>query len=227
MIPVNTNYTLSITSQNPVDNSNSSITINSNFPEDLVRLLQLSGQTNDCTSDVAQPQQQPIQQMSMDNNSYFNATPVDTNDLINMSATKPCGCNYDCDCDCESQQDYAMMEEQAEYDYGDRESDSDAHEFDLKDYNFKGRADLPERLTSARYGSNPIRSEMKEHKSFSHLMKLYEQFLAETDANSGQASPLTADNRNEFLHDPLSDETPVTDGSRSPLSRIKLDPMLD
>jgi hypothetical protein len=113
------------------------------------------------------------------------------------------------------------MEQQAEYDYGHRDPTDEGHEFDLKDYNFKGRADLPERLTSARFGSNPLKSDMKES-AFDEMMSRYQQSLEEGRENeAGLASPLTANNRDEFDHDPLAGEEPVDDGSRSPLSRIE------
>lgn len=225
MTHMDTTYTLSITNQNPVDNSGTAITINSNMPEELVRLLQLSGQNCLYTLNVTQKQHDHASQMRMDSNTCTNLVTTNPDDLIDILMPKSCGCDHDCDC--QPAQDYAVMEQQAEYDYGQQDPEDDAHEFDIKDYNFKGRADLPERLTSARYGSNALRSEMREHKSYIHLLSLYKQFLAENTTNGGQTSPLTSDNRNEFLHDPLSDETPVTDGSRSPLSRIKRQKMPD
>lgn len=111
-----------------------------------------------------------------------------------------------------------VMEQQAEYDYGHRDPTQEQDEFTITDYNFRGRADLPERLTSARFGSNPLLNDMKEA-AFKQLLSKYEQFLNESN-DSGQHSPLTADNRPEFAHDPQHEETPVTDGSHSPLSTI-------
>lgn len=149
------------------------------YPEEVVRLLQLSGQA---------------------------AT------LPEPPAPEP-----DCGCDLAPQ----VMEQQAEHDYGEN-SDTDAVAFDIKDYNFKGRADLPERLTSARFGSNPLKSEMKEHLSYENLKNAYEQFITESENEAGIMSPLTANARDEFDHDPQHGDEPVTDGSHSPLSTIKL-----
>ena len=155
--------------------------LSTNYPEQVLRLLQLSGQT---TPDVsAQP---------------------DTGD---------CGCG-DVEAD-------LVMQEQAEHDYG-HDGAQDQVEFDIKDYNFKGRGDLPERLTSAKYGSNAIRSEMKESNSYEHLKAAYDQFILENDNQAGYMSPLTATDRDEFDKDPQADEDPVTDGSHSPLSSVEL-----
>lgn len=114
-----------------------------------------------------------------------------------------------------------VMEQQADYDYGHREPTEEQDEFTITDYNFRGRADLPERLTSARFGSNPLRNDMKES-AFEQLRDKYQQFLNESRENeAGEMSPLTANDRDEFDHDPLADEKVVDDGSRSPLSRIE------
>lgn len=114
-----------------------------------------------------------------------------------------------------------MMEQQADYDYGHKDPMDEQDEFTITDYNFRGRADLPERITSARFGSNPLKNDMKEA-AFVSLKNKYEQFLEES-AQGGQDSPLTADNRPEFLHDPQQDQDAVTDGSHSPLSTIVRD----
>lgn len=167
--------TYELTINNP-DNT-SQLTLTTAWPEEVIRLLQLSGQ----------PVQMPEPQAPM-----------------------PCDvCASD------------VMEQQAEHDYG-HDSDQDAVEFDIKDYNFKGRADLPERLTSARYGSNPIKSEMKEHISYESIRSAYEQFVTESDNQAGLMSPLTVNNRDQFDPDPLADQDAVTDGSHSPMSTVKL-----
>jgi hypothetical protein len=113
-----------------------------------------------------------------------------------------------------------VMEQQAAYDYGHRDPTQEQDEFQITDYNFKGRADVPERVTHAGFGSNPLRNDMKDQ-VFEQLKQAYEKFLQEDTQNeAGVLSPLTTETRPEFAHDPLSDEQPHTDGSRSPLSRI-------
>ena len=222
MTHMDTTYNLSVTAKNLVDGSGNTMTINTNMPQDLLRLLQLSGQDSVYTLNITQNHHDHDVGLKVDSNSCTTITTNDPQDLIQAIApqsVKPCGCEQACDCQASS--DYALMEQQAEYDYGHEDATDEQIEFDIKDYNFKGRADLPERLSSARYGSNPLRSEMREGKSYENLRNMYEQFLLESENDAGQLSPLTADNRNEFLHDPLAGEDAVTDGSRSPLSRIE------
>lgn len=166
--------------------STSKVTLTTAYPDEVIRLLQLSGQS------AALPE------------------PVPTSAAVHMP-----------DCGCDTCAPTGMMEQQAEHDYG-HDGDQDAVEFDIKDYNFKGRADLPERLTSARYGSNPIKSEMKEHISYDAMRSAYEAFLSESENEAGLMSPLTVNQRDQFDKDPLADQDVVTDGSHSPMSRIKL-----
>jgi hypothetical protein len=166
-------------------NNTSQLRLTTQYPEEVLRLLQLSGQ--------APQRHEP--------------------EVVHMEPA--CGCGT-CDT-CTA----AVMEQQAEHDYG-KDGDQDAVSFDIKDYNFKGRADLPERLTSARYGSNPIKSEMKEHISYDAMRSAYEQFILESDNEAGLMSPLTANHRDEFDKDPLAGEELHTDGSHSPMSTIKL-----
>jgi hypothetical protein len=175
--------TYELTINNP--DTTSQLRLTTAYPEEVMRLLQLSGQS----AHVPEPVQAPAMHMP--------------------------------DCGCDTCAPDAMMEQQAEHDYG-HDGAEDAVAFDIKDYNFKGRADLPERLTSARYGSNPIKSEMKEHISYDAIRAAYEEFLAESENEAGLMSPLTANHRDEFDHDPLADQDAVTDGSHSPLSTIKL-----
>ena len=176
--------TYELTINNP--DSTSQLRLTTAYPEEVMRLLQLSGQA------------------------------------VQMAEPEPVMVEPDCGCGtCDTCAAAAVMEQQAEFDYG-HDGEQDAVEFDIKDYNFKGRADLPERLTSARYGSNPIKSEMKEHISYEGIRSAYEQFISESENEAGLMSPLTANHRDEFDKDPLSDEDLVTDGSHSPLSTIQI-----
>jgi len=171
--------TYELTINNSVNNSQ--LTLTTAYPDEILRLLQLSGQ--------AGPAPEPA--------------------VMHMP-----------DCACDTQEPAAMMEQQADHDYG-HDHEQDAVEFDIKDYNFKGRADIPERLTSARYGSNPIKSEMKEHISYDAIRSAYEDFLLESGNEAGLMSPLTTNHRDEFNKDPF-EKDPVTDGTNSPMSTIKL-----
>jgi hypothetical protein len=53
------------------------------------------------------------------------------------------------------------------------------------------------------------------------LTQRYATFLREFENDSGVASPLTSNSRNEFKFDPFAGEEPVTDGSRSPMSTVR------
>jgi hypothetical protein len=50
----------------------------------------------------------------------------------------------------------------------------------------------------------------------------YDKFILENDNQAGLISPLTGTDRDDFDHDPLRDQDPVTDGTHSPMSTIKL-----
>lgn len=207
-------YNLNITSKDPVGSNSTNISASSSMPQDLLRLLQLSGQSHNTvyTLNIADHDNHCEPGMEVTSSSNTNICSSSAQDVAHVLASE-----VD---DCEADQ-FAIMEQQAEYDYGHKDATDEGHEFDIKEYNFRGRADLPERVTSARFGSNPLKSEMKES-AFDEMMSRYQQYLEEGRENeAGQASPLTANNRDEFDHDPLSDEEPVDDGSRSPLSRIE------
>lgn len=196
-------YNASITtaSQNP--NDAASMTVNTCEPDDVMRLLQLAG-------------------------------------VPQMTQSKACGCDGPCDCDVgkacgcqgpcgcgdsgidDTDPEVVVMEQQAEYDYGHKDPTDETEEFDIKDYNFKGRGDLPERLTNARFGSNALKSEMRES-IHARLVAAYNDFINESEQRvnaDGRSSPLTATKRDEFLKDPYTEE-PDTDGSESPLTDIK------
>lgn len=186
-----TTYTLNIAQQDPAHHTTKNLSITTDDAQDLMRLLQLSGVQDTTVSP------EPITVVS----------PCDA--PVESAMQTPA-----------MQTPMPMMEQQAEYDYGHRDPTDEQDEFTITDYNFRGRADLPERLTSARFGSNPLKNEMKEH-AYQELLGKYQQFLNEARENeAGEMSPLTDENREEFEHDPQASDTPVTDGSRSPLSTI-------
>ena len=154
--------------------------------------------------------------------------PLEIMRLLQLSGMTPCDpvmdtittmdepAQSDCGCD-----DAHVMEQQAEYDYGHGEAD-DAIEFDIKSYKFSGKADLPERLSSAKYGSNALKQEMKEDVDYTVMKAAYDKFILENNNQAGLISPLTSTDRDDFDHDPLHDQDPVTDGTHSPMSTIKL-----
>lgn len=173
-----TTYELKVTSD-----QGSQIQLTSQMPEEVIRLLQLSG--------LSMPEPQVTMQAPMDP-----MAPLGVPDA----------------------QGACVQEQQAEHDYG--HDAEDAVTMDIKDYNFNGRADLPERLTSARFGSNPMKSDMREHVTYDRIRVAYQEFLAEQENDAGHMSPLTSETRDEFDPDPFDDQKPVTDGTHSPMSTI-------
>jgi len=73
----------------------------------------------------------------------------------------------------------------------------------------------PERRFSMR-GDNPIVAER-----FNKLVDQYADYLLEFSNDAGMDSPLTANDRNEFIHDPFKKE-PTTNGSYSPFSTVEI-----
>ena len=231
----------------------SSASISSTNPEDLMRLLVLSGQgdgNNTYTINISSTQQTndgPDSTKSQNNTMNVrtkNPTEIERilqlcglqgneeescDDVCAACGQAECQCD-DCGSDDENSTDtqkygsteVVVAEQQAEYDYGHKSIDDEQSEFDIKDYNFKGLADLPERLVSAKSGSNPLVSTVKEG-IHAKLLAAYKDFLGEgeVDNAAGIASPLTANARDKFDKDPSSDEESDTSGVESPLSDIK------
>lgn len=115
----------------------------------------------------------------------------------------------------------SLDEEQAEYDYSNQDNDSEGHEVDPSTYIWNG-SKLPQRIVKGSLGDNPLISELH-----ATLVNKYAEFLAEERENeAGNYSPLSDPTKPEFDKDPLSDETPVDDGSHSPMSTIERQPAL-
>ncbi len=244
-----TRFDLSIST---TDTPNRSASVSSDDLDDVMRLMQLAGSGDSprrFTATVSKTASDPADNATMTVNSS------DSDDVLRLlqlagviAPPKACGCSGPCDCDsaapekscgcptpcdCASEPTGAveipvvMMEQQAEYDFGHRDPTDEQLEFDIKDYNFKGRADLPERLTSARFGSNALKSEMRES-VHERLVKAYKLFINEAEEarenEDGRSSPLTSAKRDEFIKDPFTTE-PKTDGSESPLSTIIRQPI--
>lgn len=126
-----------------------------------------------------------------------------------------CGCGApEGECQC------GMALENADHDYGSTENSSEGEPLDTEEYIWNG-AHLNQRF--GKIGDNTLMAE-RAISIFKNYSKEYSQILSEADlepSNSGAASPLTANNRDEFDKDPFVDETPVDDGSHSPLSTVK------
>ena len=112
-----------------------------------------------------------------------------------------------------------LGEQQSEYDFGDNPEEADGDEIPVNDYLYKAER-LPQRIK----GSNGDSGLLQE--IHSNMMEKYRAFLAETDRENddGVMSPLSDPTKPEFDKDPLSGETPVDDGSHSPMSTIVRQP---
>jgi hypothetical protein len=234
------NYNLNVSKTDPVtQQTQGHLNLGTTDAKDLMRLLALCGQNDE----AGRKYNLSISATATDNSAGVDVT-VATNTTLQadnagflarilslsgvtgseMASDDSCGCE-DTDQTAISVQGrdipVAMMEQQAAYDYGHKDYIEDQEEFTITDYNFRGRADLPERLTSAQFGSNALKNEMKES-AFDQIKNKYLDFLNEARENdAGYASPLTANARDEFDKDPLAKEEVVDDGTRSPLSRIE------
>jgi hypothetical protein len=136
-----------------------------------------------------------------------------------MSAPVPtcsgCGMPEDqCGCDHEA----AM--ENADHDHGHDHKHSTGEPVDVDDYTWEGPH------TNQRFGKIGDNTLMQERAAslFSSLTEQYRAMLSEADlaaSNTGNMSPLSATKRDKFEKDPNAGEEPVTDGSMSPMSKIK------
>jgi hypothetical protein len=238
--------------------ASSSASVSSTNPEDLMRLLVLSGQNKEektYTININSTQQSDSPDLTQSQSNTMNVrtkNPAEIARILQLcgldsssseSSDDMCtDCNqYDCqcdadtcskcshgDCDCGTTDmpqygSITVAEQQAEYDYGHKDVDEDQDEFDIKDYNFKGRADLPERIISGRSGSNPLINAMKEN-IHTKILAAYKDFLGEgeVDNAAGITSPLTANARDEFDKDPLANKETDDSGEDSPFTNIEL-----
>jgi len=110
--------------------------------------------------------------------------------------------------------------ENADYDHGHDEHPEAGEPLEVKDYEWDG-PHINQRF--GKIGDNTLMAERADS-LFAALNEEYTSFLAEAELApsnaSGAESPLTANARDAFDKDPFADEEPVTDGSRSPLSHI-------
>jgi hypothetical protein len=137
-----------------------------------------------------------------------------------------CGCaSADCNCDSDIATGYSgpvdlSMEENIDNDFGHTAQSDMGEPVDPDTYMYKAPVG---NQRFVKMGDNPLIKENAAALS-SKLKKDYRRYVAEAElarSNAGDASPLTADNRDDFDMDPFAGDAPVTDGSRSPLSTVK------
>ena len=111
---------------------------------------------------------------------------------------------------------FHIGEQQAPFDHGNNPVEADGEEISVNDYLYKSER-LPQRIKGTQGDSGLL--EQIHHK----LIQKYHAYLSEEvdrENDDGVLSPLSDPTKPKFDKDPLSDETPVDDGSHSPMSTI-------
>lgn len=133
-----------------------------------------------------------------------------------------CG-EYDCQCSDDDLHAEVPMEN-ADHDHGHHEVSSDGEPVDVDNLTWKGRsAPGTQGFVKGGMGDNPLIKE-DANALYKKLKGDYKAYVAEAElarSNTGNDSPLTANNRDEFEKDPFAGDEPVTDGTHSPLSTVK------
>ena len=220
--PGEKNYNLNVSSSSQDDaapgslSQSQSLSLQTNDPNHIARLLQLSGQA--ATAAQAEPSVQTI-----------GPKPCGCPGPCDCGAEEPksCGCDGPCDCEMSCDDPGAMMaEDQADYDAGMREPTEDMDEFGFPTFSKAGTAGEPERLTKASGGSNPLRAQEDDLTETFHrkIQSAWQKFVSEGEKfgnEDGVSSPLSADKRQEFEKDPFANKEPDTDGSASAMTHIE------
>lgn len=142
----------------------------------------------------------------------FDTPPVDSDHFVaDTSDCVDCGETME-DCACPVE-----MSETNDHDYG--EGAQDAGEVPANTYVWEP-SQAPQRMVKGVMGDNPMVEDVMER--FAKIVDDYNAFLAEADQpnEDGQASPLTANSRNEFKKDPFAGTEAKDDGSMSPMSTV-------
>lgn len=114
------------------------------------------------------------------------------------------------------------MGENIDHDFGHTEHSDMGEPVDPDTYMYKAPVNK-QRMVKGVMGDNPLIKEDADALG-AKLKKDYKRYVAEAElarSNAGDLSPLSKDNREKFDIDPFAGDTPVTDGSHSPLSTVK------
>jgi len=118
-----------------------------------------------------------------------------------------------------------LDEEMAEFDYGYRTVNDEGDEVDVDTYMYE-----PDRLPQhfGKPGDNTLNDPLNEKVDmiFRNLQEAYKAYISEAENEDGSMSPLSDPTKPEFDKDPFSGEKPIDDGSRSPMSTVKRQPVL-
>lgn len=164
-------------------------------------------------------------------------SPAHVGSDVHADVCPGCGCGMDqCTCDddsccddcgeynCQCGDDDLHAEvpmENADHDHGHAHHTPEGEPVDPATYTWEPERD-PQRFVRS-IGDNPL---IKENADalYKKLKGDYKAYVAEAElarSNTGNDSPLTANNRDEFDKDPFKSDDAVTDGTHSPLSTIK------
>lgn len=199
-------YQLKVTS----DTTN--IDVSSVDADEVARIVQLAGLA---PAAPTAPEIMP----AVDHSAEMNVMPQADMEINEGESCSICGSHEHTSAAC-PQADADLTETQAEYDYGYADVDDEGHPVNVKDYTYKTTVS-PQRMVKGMSGDNPLLAELHEH-----LVLEYKKFVEESIENDGSLSPLSTPDRAEFDTDPFSGDTPVDDGSHSPMSTIKRQPAL-
>lgn len=124
-----------------------------------------------------------------------------------------CGCSDD-----------VVTMENADNDYGHTDATNEGEPVDPGSYMWDPDREKQRFVRSL--GDNALDTPLKEDTNalYAKLKKDYRTYVAEADlarSNTGNESPLTATDRDEFDKDPFAGEEPDTTGQNSPLTTIK------
>lgn len=204
-----------------VTSPSTTIDVNSTNADEVARIVQLAGiiDTSDSTVAATTPYNPPQLDASAD---MIN----DLGDSHSSSNVEDFNTSNDNDDD--EYFDPEIMEVISKYDYGNIDDDDDTIDFDLTAARWN-----PEKpkQTFGKNGDNTLTDtniNIKSSKLFDELNEAYNQYLSNDDMenDNGQLSPLSHASRGEFETDPFANDTPVDDGSHSPLSTIIREPAL-
>jgi len=182
--------------QATVSLGDSTISAKSDNSEDIMRLLSLAGMAPQSHQEEMPPVQAGAPVVSAEIGSFGGSV----------------------ENECSSEEFTGEVVEQADYDYSEQEVNGAGQEVNPSTFMYKGPK-LQQRLVKGFAGDNALAEELHEK-----LINAYEEFLSESDDREnadGSFSPLSDPTKPEFDKDPMSGDTPVDDGSHSPMSTIE------
>lgn len=207
--PGDKTYSLNVNSNDERNDGTNSASINqsvnvvSKNPEDIQRLLALSGLSAPAFGQGG---------TGCGCGGNCQCATKDSEEDFYPDSSKACGCVGPCDCEQEVDET-----SQASYDQGHGKEE-------VETLGIMGLGNVPpnpeEKLRSPRFGSNPLAETIH-----TKLKSAWKDFLGEGEDEfeneDGRDSPLSEPAREKFDPDPFADKTPHVDGKESPFSEIE------